>query len=310
MMSLRELARALDGEVSGRQVLAPGPGHSRRDRSLSIRLSNDAPDGFLVHSHADDDWQMCRDYVRAQLGLPSWEPGDGRETIDPSRIRKWDAVAVNVEAEDKTRTDDDLARIRQAQELWDQGIEAEWSKAEDYLRSRALGLPDEVGAVLRFHRACPWRNENTGQTDRIPCLIAAFRSLDDDIITGIHRIRVDQPQRWPKAERKMLGLVKRAAVKLAPVGSKLTIGEGIETCMAAMELGLGSAWALGSVGCIAKFPVIDGVDELTILAEAGKASADAVQICGRRWRQAGRRVLISRSSVGSDHNDILMKRAS
>jgi hypothetical protein len=33
---LRSLARALGGEVVGRQVLAPGPGHSRRDRSLSI----------------------------------------------------------------------------------------------------------------------------------------------------------------------------------------------------------------------------------------------------------------------------------
>jgi hypothetical protein len=35
---LRSLARALSGEISGRQVLAPGPGHGRFDRSLSIRF--------------------------------------------------------------------------------------------------------------------------------------------------------------------------------------------------------------------------------------------------------------------------------
>ena len=37
-LDLRALASALDGEISGGQVLAPGPGDSRRDRSLSVRL--------------------------------------------------------------------------------------------------------------------------------------------------------------------------------------------------------------------------------------------------------------------------------
>src|SRR5258707_1029858 len=50
-VNLRDLARALGGEVSGRQVLAPGPGHSPRDRSLAVRLSRSAPDGLLVFSH-------------------------------------------------------------------------------------------------------------------------------------------------------------------------------------------------------------------------------------------------------------------
>ena len=29
-----------------------------------MKLSSTAPDGFLVHSHAGDDWPTCRDYVR------------------------------------------------------------------------------------------------------------------------------------------------------------------------------------------------------------------------------------------------------
>ena len=58
------------------------------------------------------------------------------------------------------------------------------------------------------------------------------------------------------------------------------------------------------------FPVIPGINKLTILAENGEASARAVQICARRWRQARKRVFVSRPSVGSDHNDILMKRVS
>src|SRR6202021_1704020 len=54
----QKIARLLDGDVSGSQVVAPGPGHSRKDRSLSVRLSPSAPDGFIVFSHADDDWRV------------------------------------------------------------------------------------------------------------------------------------------------------------------------------------------------------------------------------------------------------------
>jgi hypothetical protein len=294
-MDLRSLARALGGEVSGRQVLAPGPGHSPRDRSLAICLSSDAPDGFLVHSHAGDDWRECREHVRSRLGLPVWEPGDGQlRTIKPSHTDKWDFGVIDAKAEDKTRTEDDIVRIDRAQGIWNQALDPRGTAAQDYLAARALNPPDDLaGTVLRFHPECPWRNENTGRTDRVSCLIAAFSSIDDNIITAIHRIRVDQPARWPKTERRMIGVVRRAAIKLGKPTKKLMIGEGLETCMAAMQLGLGPAWALGSVGSISFFPVLDGIEELTILAEVGDASTRAIQICGRRWRRAGRRVVIS-----------------
>jgi len=315
MMDLRTIAAALGGVVSGRQVLAPGPGHSPKDRSLAVSVSNDAPDGFVVYSHAGDDWRTCREYVRSRLGLPPWEPGDERHqqrTIPPAYIDKWDFGTVDAQAESKGRTEDDLIRIKWAQAIWNESRDPRRTPAEDYLRrGRKLDLPDDItSTALRFHPACPWRNEDTGRTDRIPCLIAAFRSIDDDIITAVHRIRVDQPERWPKTDRRMLGIVHRAAVKLGPATSTLTIGEGVETCMAASQLGLGPAWALGSVGGISFFPIIAGVKKLTILGEAGDASARALQICGRRWRRAGKRVFASHSNIGSDHNDALIGKAS
>jgi putative DNA primase/helicase len=314
MMDLRSLARSLGGEVSGRQVLAPGPGHSPRDRSLAVRPHSSAPDGFMVHSHCGDDWQSCRDYVRQRLGLPAWQPGDERHqqrAILPHQIDKWDFDVIDSECEDRRRTEDDLIRIERAAKLWAEGRSPFKTDAENYLRSRALGLTDELaGSVLRFHPRCPWRDENTGQTIFIPCLLAAFRSIDDDIITAVHRIRLDRPAQWPKTERRMLGVVHRAAVKLGPGSNKLTIGEGVETCMAAQQLGLAPAWALGSAGAISFFPLLEGVRELTILAEADETNRRNIQICGRRWKRAGRRVLISRSEIGSDHNDILMRQTS
>jgi hypothetical protein len=38
------LAKALGGEVSGREIRAPGPGHSEEDRSLSVKVDPGAPD--------------------------------------------------------------------------------------------------------------------------------------------------------------------------------------------------------------------------------------------------------------------------
>ncbi|MCK1400125.1 AAA family ATPase [Bradyrhizobium sp. 4] len=71
--TLREIATALGGEVSGKQVVAPGPGHSADDRSLSVKPDGAAPGGFIVHSHASDDPLKCKDYVRDKMGV-RWEP--------------------------------------------------------------------------------------------------------------------------------------------------------------------------------------------------------------------------------------------
>ena len=95
MFALKELARFLDGDVSGSQVAAPGPGHSRKDRSFSVRLSPFAPDGFIVFSHAGDDWRVCREFVRVRLGLPCEDrqrrPSEVRIRLVPQRRDREDA---------------------------------------------------------------------------------------------------------------------------------------------------------------------------------------------------------------------------
>lgn len=74
---LQTLARALGGELSGGQVLCPGPGHSATDRSLRVKLDDGAPDGFVTHSFAGDDPIVCRDHVRKCLGLEPFKPNGG-----------------------------------------------------------------------------------------------------------------------------------------------------------------------------------------------------------------------------------------
>src|SRR4051812_22604497 len=74
--SIDRIATALGGDVAGGEVLVPGPGHSATDRSLSIKLDDAAPDGFVVHSFAGDDPIACKDHVRQKLGL---EPFDAKQ---------------------------------------------------------------------------------------------------------------------------------------------------------------------------------------------------------------------------------------
>ena len=101
LTSLQTLAKALAGEINGSQVLAPGPGHSVIDRSLSVKLDSNAPDGFLVHSFAGDDPLLCRDHVREKAGLEPFKPnGGGRQRAANDAIERALMAAVARQSRD------------------------------------------------------------------------------------------------------------------------------------------------------------------------------------------------------------------
>jgi hypothetical protein len=85
MLSLTEIAKALGGKIYGREVRAPGPGHSKDDASLCVMIS-DAGDDIVVKSFADDDPIACKDYVRERVGLPSWQPKGRRRGANGQSI--------------------------------------------------------------------------------------------------------------------------------------------------------------------------------------------------------------------------------
>src|SRR6516225_3193621 len=92
--SINKIAQLLGGEVTGEEVLAPGPGHSAQDRSLAIKLDGAAPDGFVVHSFAGDDPIACRDHVRRKLGLPEFKPKEKKKNDKRNGARKpaWSPI--------------------------------------------------------------------------------------------------------------------------------------------------------------------------------------------------------------------------
>jgi putative DNA primase/helicase len=106
----------------------------------------------------------------------------------------------------------------------------------------------------------------------------------------------------------MLGPAKGAAIKIDPdtdVTQGLCIGEGLETTVSGRLMGFRPAWALGSAGAIASFPVLPRIDGLHIFGERDATGANerAVDDCGRRWIAAGRTVITLWPEAGSDLND-------
>jgi hypothetical protein len=100
-LDARGLAQALGGDVHGDKISAPGPQHSAVDRSLTVWLKPDAPDGFTVHSHAGDDPIACRDHVREKAGLPAFELKP-KVAHTPFAIQSSLMAAVAAERQDAT----------------------------------------------------------------------------------------------------------------------------------------------------------------------------------------------------------------
>jgi hypothetical protein len=100
-VSLEQIARALNGDIRGSQVLAAGPNHSAEDRSLSITLSNKADGGIIVKSFANDDWRLCKDYVLEKLGLPKFQPKSRHHDSEDMARLIQEAIASQRKTSDK-----------------------------------------------------------------------------------------------------------------------------------------------------------------------------------------------------------------
>jgi putative DNA primase/helicase len=103
-----------------------------------------------------------------------------------------------------------------------------------------------------------------------------------------------------------LGPATGGAIKIDPdehVTYGLCVGEGLETTFAGRQIGFAPAWSLLSDSGIANFPVLPGLDGLTIFLENDSASRTAANECGRRWQAAERDVFTLRPDIGNDLND-------
>lgn len=267
--------------------------------SLSVVMRGDKAGSYFDHEQAQggDALDLIAHVQRTDIkGALAW----ARDWLGGSVVE----IPTRTKA-DTPKQDDTADRMRRAAAIWNEARDPAGTPVELYLKSRGLQLiecPD-----LRFHPECP------RGADRVPAMVALMRDAKTCGARAIHRtyLTIDgqKAKRTPDDPAKeMLGAAGGAAIMLSPsadVSTGLFITEGIENGIASILGGWSPAWALGSAGAVAKFPVLAGVETLSIIADADQAGRRAARECADRWLAADREVqMIEPRTEKADWNDV------
>lgn len=286
-MIAEQLAAALKGRRIGGVWMAPCPAHQDRTPSLSIAC---APGGkILVHCFAGCSQAAVIDQLTRDGLWPSTpqQPQDRAPEPVGAAARNWTGNA---------------APNRRALSIWDAASLASGTLAEAYLRSRGLTCP--APKTLRFH---PQLKHPTGSL--WPCMVALVTRGVDNEPVAIHRtyLKHDGTGKAPIDPAKMmLGPCSGGAVRLASATDLVMVGEGIETCLAAMQLTGHPAWAALSTTGLWALELPAAIRKVIVLADGDAPGEAAASACAHRLSRGGRRVSIDRASRGMDFNDVLL----
>lgn len=285
-MNAAAIARAMGGRRTGRTWMACCPAHDDATPSLALR---DGDDGrVLVKCHAGCPQEAVIAALRRN-GLWEginrlWRPGPRLKPVEPL-----------IDAEPNRRREFAVA-------IWASARPAAGTLVETYLASRGLRIGPP--SALRFH---PSLKHPAGV--RWPAMVAVVTRGADDTPVGIHRtfLAPDGSGKAPvEPQKMMLGPCRGGAVHLGTDTDRLMVGEGIETCLAAMQATGRPAWAALSTSGLRRLDLPDDLHEVTILADGDPPGETAARDAARRWRREGRDVGIARAPAGMDFNDVLI----
>jgi hypothetical protein len=113
---------------------------------------------------------------------------------------------------------------------------------------------------------------------------------------------------------KAKGLGPAGVVRLSldeDVLEGLHIAEGLETALALMSRNRRPMWSAGSTPIMVKFPVVSGIECLTIFADHDEngAGLSAAQELQAHWLADGKETHVRRPKSPGDYNDLLMEGA-
>ena len=177
--------------------------------------------------------------------------------------------------------------------IWNEAEVITGTLGEVYLHARGLLLPD--GAEMRFHPRCP--REGGVQ----PAVIMLMRDIISNEPRAIQR-RFLLPDGSKDGPALSLGSTSGTVWKLSPDGDVtlgLGIAEGHADALAAINDGFAPVWATGGAGGIAKFPVLGGIEALTIFRDRWRA--------GPQGSRAMQRQMAARRP-GSRHRQAIARR--
>jgi putative DNA primase/helicase len=288
-MTAETIARALGGHRAGATWMARCPVHEDRNPSLSISAGKDGK--VLVRCHAGCEQ---RDLIAALRERGLWQA-----------TSRFLGIARNHRRRLSEEPDADaLKRSAAALAIWQASRAAEGKPVATYLRSRGLELP--ASPALRFHAGLKHPSGSVW-----PAMVALVTHGVTGSPIAVHRtfLAQDGGGKAPVDPVKMmLGPCRGGAVRLGELGAVLMVGEGIETCLAAMQVTGNAAWAALSTSGLRSFELPRDIRDVIVLADGDEPGEAAAQDCARRWKREGRSVRIARPPQGMDFNDLLKAR--
>jgi DNA polymerase len=213
---------------------------------------------------------------------------------------------------------DIAARTAFALELWNAAEVLAGTLGERYLaETRGIDLsklPETIHEALRFHPNCAF-----GARTYRPCIVALMRDPLTSAPVGIHRIGLTLQADGTVGKLDRMALGRMGVVQLWPRNgsSRLVVGEGIETTLAAAtrvtyhDAPLTPAWSAVAKGGLGRFPVLPSVSALILLVDndANGAGQKAAEHCRQIWCAQGRKVVpLIPKQAGWDINDVVLGR--
>jgi hypothetical protein len=267
-MDARAITLALGGKWQGSYGLCCCPAHEDGTPSLKLRDDPRKADGIDLHCFSGCPWQEVKAEL-IKLGLIE----DFNGGFFAARKSTVPITEVNV---------DDLNRVRL---IWRTAAALTPGTLGHRYFTETRGLPiDKLGDLshaLRWH----------------PDLSAVISLMTDPVTgdtTGIQRTFVNKDA--SKKERMMLG--RWGVVRVTPdedVTQGLGISEGVEDALAILCSGWTPAWATCCAGMMARFPVLGGIEALTIFYDRDEngTGRKAAEACAERWYSAEREVWLA-----------------
>ncbi len=293
---LHELvARRGAGRVTGDRAQLPGPGHSNRDRSLSLR---DTGETLLWHSFAGDAQTDVVAYLDGLGAEIRWMPE--REFTPRRRPRPGGARRGRAQRSVSAET---ARKSERARTIWSQAHAVSLGDPVWTYLTVARRLPADIvddaarAGALRLHAGAPRR----------PMMVALVQDRDGRA-QAIHRTYL-RPDGRGKADmrspRLMLGRVGGGAVRLGPPhNGVVALAEGIETALAFRALHGLTCWAALSAAGVQSFQPPASIDALILAIDSDDNGASAAAAERLAARLHGRmRCIVAPPSVGRDWAD-------
>ena len=217
-----------------------------------------------------------------------------------------------------------------ARRVWAEGVGVHGTLAATYLASRGLRLPNPIvndddyrygwdPFSLRFHPHCQrGPRELPGGPCSAPALLAALVEPVTGDFVGVHRtfllddgsgkappLRIADVTLPSKAILGTWGVVK--LVQDDRVGHALALAEGLENAITiAQQASYTTIWAAGRADGIRSFPLLFGIEALSIFVDGDQAGRSAAASCAKRWTRDGREVILHSPPARYDWNSALI----